>query len=250
MKTRGNTVLITGGATGIGFALAEAFSKAGGAVIICGRRENKLREAYAKLPLIGTLVCDVSKRRERESLYRWARENHPEINILINNAGIQKMVDLTRGARDLFRGEDEIATNFVAPVHLSALFVPLLSGQKAAAIINISSGLGFVPIAAMPVYCATKAAVHSFTVSLRHQLKDTSIRVFEIVPPMVDTDLGRDTTEEPQSGYRGIPPAQVATETLRALRRDEFEILVGEATDLVARSRSEPEKAFTEMNSW
>jgi uncharacterized oxidoreductase len=250
MKTRGNIVLITGGATGIGFALAAAFSKAGNTVIICGRRENKLKEARARLPQIETLVCDVSKRSGRESLYRLAKEKHPDLNILVNNAGVQKMVDLTRGARDLLQGEDEIATNFVAPVHLSALCVPLLSRQKTAAIINVSSGLGFVPIAAMPVYCATKAGVHSFTVSLRHQLSDTSIKVFEIVPPMVDTDLGRDTNEEPESGYRGIPPSQLATETMRALRKDDFEILIGESKDLVARSRSEPEKAFTDMNNW
>ena len=250
MKTRGNTILITGGATGIGFALAEAFAKAGNTVIICGRRENRLKEACARLPGIETLVCDVSKKRDRESLFRWVKNNHPALNVLVNNAGVQKMVDLTKGTRDLLEGENEIATNFVATIHLTALFIPILSRQKEAAIINVSSGLGFVPIAAMPVYCATKAGVHSFTVSLRHQLKDTSIRVFEIVPPMVDTELGRDTTEVPESGYRGIPPAQVATETMRALRRDEFEILVGEAKDLLSRSRSEPEKAFADMNNW
>jgi uncharacterized oxidoreductase len=250
MKTRGNTILITGGATGIGFALAEAFAKAGNTVIICGRRENRLKEACARLPGIETLVCDVSKKRDRESLFRWVKNNYPALNVLVNNAGVQKMVDLTKGARDLLEGENEIATNLVAPIHLTALFIPLLSRQKEAAIINVSSGLGFVPIAAMPVYCATKAGVHLFTVSLRHQLKGTPVKVFEIVPPMVDTELGRDTTEEPESGYRGIPPAQVATETMRALRRDEFEILVGEAKDLLSRSRSEPEKAFADMNNW
>jgi len=250
MKTRGNTILITGGATGIGFALAEAFAKAGNTVIICGRRENRLKEACARLPGIETLVCDVSKKRDRESLFRWVKNNYPALNVLVNNAGVQKMVDLTKGARDLLEGENEIATNLVAPIHLTALFIPLLSRQKEAAIINVSSGLGFVPIAAMPVYCATKAGVHLFTVSLRHQLKGTPVKVFEIVPPMVDTELGRDTTEELESGYRGIPPAQVATETMRALRRDEFEILVGEAKDLLSRSRSEPEKAFADMNNW
>jgi len=250
MKTRGNTVLITGGATGIGFALANAFARAGNRVIICGRRKNKLAEASVRLPEIETLACDVAKKTERESLFRWVSKNHPELNVLVNNAGVQKMVDLTSGTRDLLAGENEIAINFAAPIHLSALFVPFLMRQKEAAIINVSSGLGFVPIAAMPVYCATKAGIHTFTVSLRHQLKDTSIKVFEVVPPMVDTELGKDTTEEPQSEYRGIPPAQVAAETLRSLRRDAFEILVGESADLVTRSRTEPEKAFAEMNNW
>jgi uncharacterized oxidoreductase len=178
MKTQGNTVLITGGATGIGFSLAEAFVKAGNQVVVCGRRETKLREAKTKLPQVHTKVCDLSKDDERRLLYEWARYNFNEVNILVNNAGIQRMIDLKKGINELSAGEDEIEVNLKACVHLSALFIPSFLKKKEAAIINVSSGLCFVPIAIMPVYCATKAAIHSFTLSLRHQLRDTSVKVF------------------------------------------------------------------------
>jgi len=122
--------------------------------------------------------------------------------------------------------------------------------KKEAAIINVSSGLGFVPIAAMPVYCATKAAVHSFTVSLRYQLRDTSIKVFEIVPPAVDTELGKGTTSEEAQEYRGIPPSEVASAVIKALANNEYEIAIGEAKDLVVRSRNDFEQAFQNINQW
>lgn len=159
MKINGNTVLITGGATGIGFALAQDLVQAGNEVIICGRRENKLAEAKGKLPLIHTRVCDVSKDKDRRELFAWARANFPNLNILVNNAGIQRMIDLTKGIEAL-AGEDEIEINLKACVHLSALFIPFFMEKKEAAIVNVSSGLGFVPLAIMPVYCATKAALH------------------------------------------------------------------------------------------
>jgi len=160
------------------------------------------------------------------------------------------MVDLRRGVRDLATGENEIETNLVAPIYLSAYFIPLLVKQKEAAIINVSSGLAFVPIASMPVYCATKAAVHSFTMSLRHQLKDTSIKVFEIVPPMVDTELGKGSVEEKEEEEwnRGIPPVEVAKAAINSLGKDEYEIIVGEAQGLVNGSRTNPEEEFKSLN--
>jgi uncharacterized oxidoreductase len=250
MKTKGNTILITGGATGIGFSLSEAFVQAGNEVIICGRRENKLREAKTKLPQIHTKVCDLSKEKERESLYNWVKDNFKDLNVLINNAGIQRIVNLKKGTQDLFSSQNEIETNLVAPIHLSACFIPLLLKKREAAIINVSSGLGFVPIASMPVYSATKAAVHSFTLSLRHQLRDTSIKVFEIVPPAVDTELGKGTTGEEAQEYRGIPPSEVAKATLIAVANNEYEILVGEAKDLVTGARTSPEQTFQNINQW
>jgi uncharacterized oxidoreductase len=250
VKTKNNTILITGGATGIGFALAEALVKAGNTVIICGRREDKLQEAKRKLPQIHIRTCDVSKEPERKSLFNWVKGNFKDLNVLVNNAGIQRNISLKKGIQDLARGESEIETNLVAPIYLSAHFIPLLMKQKEAAIINVSSGLGFVPIAAMLVYCATKAAVHSFTVSLRYQLKDTSIKVFEIVPPMVDTELGKGSVEEEEGGYRGIPPAEVARAALNALAKNEYEIVVGDARGLVMGARKNPEKAFQDINQW
>ena len=248
MKTTGNTILITGGATGIGFALAEAFSNAGNKVIICGRREAKLKEAKKKLPQVYTKVCDVSKEEERESLYSWVSANFKETNILINNAGIQRIVDLKKGPRDLLKGENEIEINFTAPVRLSAHFIPLFLKRKEAAIINVSSGLGFVPIAAMPVYCATKAAIHSFTQSLRYQLKDTSIKVFEIIPPIVDTELDKGSREERELQDRGIPPFEVAKAALKALEGDEYEVAIGMAENLRMGARKSPEQMFKNIN--
>ena len=250
MKIKGNTILITGGATGIGFSLAEAFVDAGNEVIICGRRENKLKEVKDKLPQIHTRVCDLSKEKERKSLYDWVSSNFKDINILVNNAGIQRMVNLRKGTRDLFDGEDEIEINLTAPIHLSAYFIPLLLKRKEAAIVNISSGLGFVPIASMPVYCATKAAIHSFSLSLRHQLKDTSIKVFEIIPPIVDTELDKGARGERGQQDRGIPPSEVARATLKALENDEYELAVGMAENLRMGSRNNPEQTFQNINQW
>mgnify|MGYP006266473063 CR=1 FL=1 len=250
MKTKGNIILITGGATGIGFSLAEVFVGAGNEVIICGRRENKLKEAKNKLPQIHTKVCDLSQEKERESLYRWVNAHFNNLNILINNAGIQRMVNLKKGTRDLFNGEDEIEINLAAPISLSAYFIPLFLKQKEAAIINISSGLCFVPIAAMPVYCATKSAIHSFSLSLRHQLRDTSIKVFEIIPPIVDTELDKGARGERGQEDRGIPPSKVAEATLKALKNDDCEIAVGMAENLRMGSRKNPDQIFQNINQW
>jgi uncharacterized oxidoreductase len=248
MKTSNNTVLITGGATGIGLRLAEEFVKANNDVIICGRREEKLNEAKSKLPQIHTRVCDVSGTKDRESLFNWITTNFRNINVLVNNAGIQRMLELKNGIRELTRTESEIDINLTSTVHLSAYFIPLFIQQKESAIINVSSGLAFIPIAAMPIYCATKAALHSFTISLRHQLKDTSVKVFEIIPPTVDTDLDKGSRTQRNMAYRGIPPSEVASSTMKALANDEFEHAVGQAQNLVAASRSNFDEQFNRMN--
>lgn len=250
MKTNGNTVLITGGATGIGFSLAESFVKSGNEVIICGRRVNKLEEAKIKLPQIHTKKCDLSNEEERKQLYEWASSNFKNINILVNNAGIQRMIDFKKGTQDLFAGEDEIEINLKAYINMSAYFIPTLMKQKEAAIINISSGLGFIPLAIVPVYCATKAAIHSFSLSLRHQLKDTSVKVFEVIPPTVDTDLDKGARAQRGQKDRGIPPAEVAKATIDGLEKDEYEIAVGMAQNLRMSARNNPEQMFQNINRW
>ena len=248
MKISGNTVLITGGATGIGLAYAEEFLKAGSKVIICGRREIRLAEVKAKYPDIITRTCDIGKVAERKALYEWAEMNYPDINILINNAGIQRMSGFLNNTAPLFAEENEIETNLVAPVQLSALFIPILQKQKESAIVNISSGLGFVPLAIMPVYCATKAALHSFSVSLRHQLKKTSIKVFEIIPPMVDTELGSGGREERKVVYRGISTKEFIGPAFKAIQDDEYECAIGQSKGLVSASHSAFDEAFNRMN--
>jgi uncharacterized oxidoreductase len=250
MKTNGNAVLITGGATGIGFALAEAFVRAGNNVLICGRRVAKLGEAKMKLPQIQAQQCDLSKKEDRESFCDWVEQNYQDLNILVNNAGIQRAIDIKEGTAELFSGEDEVQINFAAPIHLSAYFAPMLMKKKEAAIVNVSSGLGFVPMAVMPVYCATKAGIHMFTVSLRHQLKDTSVKVFEVVPPAVDTELGKGTTGESEQEYRGIPASEVADAVLKALKNNKYEVVIGEAKGLVQGAKTDFKKAFQRLNSW
>ncbi|TDK64231.1 SDR family NAD(P)-dependent oxidoreductase [Bacillus salipaludis] len=192
MKLSGNTVLITGGAAGIGFAFAERFIKADNKVIVCGRREASLQEAKEKYPELITRVCDVTKESDRIALFDWITSEHPDVNVLVNNAGIQQRFHVlkTNAKDDWSYYSQEIASNVEAPFHFAMLFAPYFANKDYAAILNVSSGLAFTPMAIAPIYSATKAAVHSFTMSLRSQLEDTAIEVIEVAPPAVNTDLG------------------------------------------------------------
>lgn len=231
MKMNGNTILITGGATGIGFALAEAFVKAGSEVIICARTEENLKQAKERLPQLHVKKCDISKEADCDELYMWATENFKDLNILINNAGIQRMIDFKKGAEDLLRyraidGEDEIVINFRSLVYLTALFTPHLLKQNEAAIVNVSSGLAFHPMPLLPVYSATKAAVHTFSIALRHQLEGTSVKVFELIPPMVDTNLDKGARKSRGQTYFGITTDELVQPAMKAFEADEYEIRV------------------------
>jgi uncharacterized oxidoreductase len=251
MKTSGNTILVTGGAAGIGYALAEAFFKAGNQVLICGRRQGKLEEAGKKLPGLKTFQCDVTTREGRDSLFNWVKSNHTDMNILVNNAGVSGLIDFKKGVPEVFKSEDEIETNLKAPVLLSGYFIPLLSEKKEAAIVNISSGLAFVPLADSPLYGATKAALHSFSLALRYQLKDTSIKVFELMPPICDTNLGResgDTSPRP-AHLKGIPPSEFAKDALKALKNDDYEFASGEALQLKEGAIKNFQETFGSINN-
>jgi len=231
MKTVGNTVLITGGATGIGLAMAQEFVKAKSEVIVCGRTQETLDQAKAKLPSLHIKKCNVAQEVERQELYEWAVDNFRNLNVLVNNAGIQRMIDFKKGTADLIRhraedGEDEIEVNLRAPVYMTALFTPHLMKQKGAAIINVSSGLAFYPMAPMPVYCATKAAVHSFSLTLRQQLEGTPVKVFEIIPPMVYTNLDKGARKARGQTYFGLSTTEFIVPVMKALENDELEIRV------------------------
>ena len=186
MKISNNKILITGGASGIGLGLTERFIQEGNTVIICGRREAILKDVAAKLPTVITKVCDLSMEADRFELYNWIAENHTDLNVLVNNAGIQNWMDLS-DSNFYQKANDEITTNVLAPVHLTTLFTNLKSINT---IINVTSGLAFVPLSKVPVYCATKAFMRSFTLSLRHILKSKGIEVIEMIPPALNTDLG------------------------------------------------------------
>ena len=178
MNITNNTILITGGATGIGLEMAKQFIAKGNTVIICGRRESKLKDAKALLPLIITKQCDISNIDERRELYNFCLEQFPAINVLVNNAGIQREIDFRKGETDYLNGDSETTINLDATFHLTALFTPHFMKQKESAVINVSSGLGIVPLVIVPIYSATKSALHSFSISLRKQLENTTVKVF------------------------------------------------------------------------
>ena len=186
MKLSGNNILITGGGSGIGLAMAERFIEEGNTVIICGRRESALEEAKEKLPSLITRQCDLAKEDERVKLFEWIASEHSDLNVLVNNAGIQNW--MTIDDDNFFeRAKTEITTNIEAPIHLTQLFLKL---KSLTTIINVTSGLAFVPLTKTPVYSATKAFFHSFTTSLQFLLKSRGIEVIEIIPPALNTDLG------------------------------------------------------------
>ena len=242
MNVASNTVLITGGASGIGFALAERFLQAGSEVIICGRRPEQLRAAQEKHPQVKVRVCDVAKESDRLALCRWAVGEQPGLNVLVNNAGIQRRLQLAQ-PEEWEHTRQEIAINFEAPVHLSTLLIPHLLKQQRPAILNVTSGLGFVPMARSPIYSATKAALHSFTLSLRHQLSHTPIQVVEIIPPAVNTDLGG-------AGLHtfGVPLDEFADAVIAGLQDGDPEITYGFSQDASRASRPQLDELFTRMN--
>lgn len=244
MKLTENTILITGGATGIGSALARSLSEKGNQVIICGRNEAALQKAQEEVPALVTRVCDVADAESRRSMVQWLKTSHPNLNVLINNAGVQHRRDFNDDpAIDTL--DQEVAINLTAPIHLITQLLPTLKQQGRAFIINVSSGLAFSPMADVPVYCATKAAIYSFTLSLRHQLKATGVRVIELAPPIVDTGLGGNTRSGGTANRMMVSPEEFATETLAQLEADKDEILVGVSVE----TRRLDEAMFERMNN-
>ena len=243
MNLTKNTVLITGGTSGIGLAFAREFYQRKNTVIICGRRTGRLKQIAEKYPGIITKESDISKNNERKELAAWAISNYSDINILINNAGVQYVFDLKKET-DIDKLNSEVNTNLVAPVHLASLFMKQLETKTEAAIINVSSGLAFVPIALMPVYCATKAGIHSYTMSLRHQLKDTSVRVFEVIPPAVDTELGHERRADKSQTHGGMPVDTFIKEVMSALENDVYDMPIENAKNL----REKNEQLFNAIN--
>jgi uncharacterized oxidoreductase len=200
MKTTGNTILITGGGSGIGRGLAEAFHRLGNEVIIAGRGQKALEETTRSNPGMKSLVVDVSDGKGIPSFAEKITADYPSLNVLINMAGIMQPENLLDGSGDLSTAEKTITTNLFGPMRLTSALLPLLQKQPRATIMNVSSGLAFVPLAMTPTYCATKAAIHSYTQSLRYQLKATNIEVIELIPPYVQTRLmGDEQAEDPKA---------------------------------------------------
>jgi uncharacterized oxidoreductase len=214
MQMTGNTILITGGASGIGGGLAEVFHKLGNQVIVAGRRQVALDAITAANPGMRSLVLDVEDAACIRSFAAKVAAEFPALNVLINNAGIMRVENLLEQPDELADAEATVTTNLLGPIRLTAALLPLLRKQPKATIMNVTSGLAFIPMAITPTYCATKAAIHSYTQSLRYQLKSSGISVVEIVPPYVQTEL---MGEAQASDERAMPLQEFLAETMEIL---------------------------------
>lgn len=242
MDTRKDTILITGGGSGIGKAMAEALHGRGARVIIAGRRREALEAVAAAHPGMAFETLDVADAADVKAFAARVVAAHPELNVVINNAGVMVVED----GIDLAVAEQTVAINLLGPIRLTAALLPHLKSKPRASVVTVSSGLAFVPLAATPTYSATKAAIHSWSQSLRHQLKDTSVEVIEWAPPAVATDLMPGHAENPNS----MPLADFTAESLALFEaRTHDEILVERVKFLSgAEARGEYDAVFEALN--
>lgn len=244
MKTSNNTILITGGSAGIGFEFAKALS-ANNKVIITGRNKQRLEAAAATLPNTTAIVGDVSDAKDVETLVATLSKDHKDLNIVINNAGAATPVyDLATEGVDAFtRATEEILTNYLAVIRLNEKLLPILKSQKESAIVNVSSIVTIAPGGRLPTYSASKAALHSYTISLRQALRNTSVKVFEIYPPLVNTEFSATI-----GGANGIAPSVVAEDLVAGLRDDKYDIRVGKTAELFQYFLSDHDQAVNALS--
>ena len=239
MQLTNNKILITGGGSGIGLALAERFIEENNTVIICGRRQSTLDEASQKFPSLITRQCDLSTKDERQELFNWISKEHNDLNVVVNNAGIQQWMSL-EDADFYERAKEEITINIEAPVHLTSLFIKLPSLRT---IMNVTSGLAFVPLIKTPVYSATKAFFHSFTLSVKTLLESKNIEVIEIIPPALNTDLGG------KGIHDFAPPVSDFIETIFEQLKDGKQQLTFQFTEAMSKAGQEIfQPVFARMN--
>jgi Short-chain dehydrogenase involved in D-alanine esterification of lipoteichoic acid and wall teichoic acid (D-alanine transfer protein) len=243
MNKSKNTILITGGSSGIGMELAERFSKEGHTVIICARGEERLKAVQARNPDIHIRVCDVGGARQREELAAWVMENFPKMNILINNAGVQQFSNIRdlNGNWDWY--EQEIDINLKGPIHLTMLFADHLLKQESAAIVSVTGGVAYTPIAAAPIYGATKAGIHNFTRSMRDHFAGTAVEIIEIIPPSVGgTYLGG-------RGLRtgGVPLGEYMDSVMKGFHEGKTELTYEVTDQVVYMTRDELEQRTVEI---
>lgn len=239
MQLKNNKILITGGASGIGLGLTERFIGENNTVIICGRRESMLKEVSEKFSAVITRDCDLTVEAERVKLFKWVSDNHNDLNVLVNNAGIQHW--MTISDPDFYqRAKEEIITNIEAPLHLISLFLRLKSLKT---IINVTFGLSFVPLTKVPVYSATKAFFHSFTLSERHLLQSKDIEVIEVIPPALNTDLGG------KGLHDAAPPVSEFIEAVfTQLEEGKTELTFGFSEAMAKATQEDLKNAFNRMN--
>lgn len=253
MDLHKRTILITGGSSGIGRGLAQAFHRIGNQVIVVARHEAALEALCKEHAGMAHYVADVSDLASVRKLAEQVSRDFPHLNALVNNAGIQRPYDYSQDTSPLLEDlRTEVDTNLNGLIWMTAAFLPLLKRNTPASIINVSSGLGYVPLARTPVYSATKAAVNSFSLSLRHQLRESGIEVINLAPPAVETAL--DQGERARLAAQGQRPPQVmpleefTQAAMAALQQGEEDIAVGLADHLRSASRSNPQEAFAQLN--
>lgn len=222
MNLTKNTVLISGGSAGIGFEIAKLLTEQGSHVIITGRDQSRLDAAAAKLTNVTAISVDVTKEEDVDHLVSKITDDFPELNIVINNAGFAYSHDLIGGDRAWEKAAEEMETNYISVMRLTEKLLPALLKQSSAALVNVSSVVAFAPSLKIPTYSVSKAALHSYTEALRLALKDTTVKVFELMPPLVNTDFSKEI-----GGENGISPVQVAADLIAALENDTYEIHVG-----------------------
>ena len=248
MKLSGNTILITGGSSGIGFEMARQFLQQGNKVVITGRDERKLQDAERQLDGVTVIRSDVSDPDDVEKLQRQIARDYPGLNILINNAGILQTLNLRDGNLSTAHLMREIDINLKGTLLMTNAFLPILRHNTNPAIVNISSGLAFVPLPIAPVYCSTKAAIHSYSLSLRAQLKNTGIKTFELAPPLTQTAMTGGFEEEDIKGVPLMPVEEVVAGFLKGFAKDNYEIRIGVANQLWFMSRFFPKFIFSQLS--
>ena len=244
MKTTANTILITGGSAGIGLAIAQKFSAEGNTVIITGRNEARLKEAVAKIGgNVTAIAADVSKTDEVEALVQKITADFPQLNVLINNAGAAHYYNIGTDGNAFEKAQDEILTNYLSIIRLTEKLLPALKQQTEAAVVNVSSIVAFVPNAGIATYSASKAALHSYSQSLRLSLEDTPVKIYELMPPLVNTDFSKDI-----GGENGIAPSVLANDLFDAFANSHYEIHTGNTADIYKLSQADPAAALNAMN--
>ncbi len=246
MKLQNKTILITGGTSGIGLELATHLLARGNTVIVTGREEARLDAARQTVPGLHGIKSDVSDPAAIKALHDEILARFPALDVLVNNAGIMRKLDLNQD-RELTDVTREIDINLSGPVRMVQQFLPHLKSRTGALIVNVSSGLAFVPLPLSPVYCATKAAIHSFTQSLRVQLDGTGVTVVELAPPGVETPLFRDEFAQEMKGQKAMAPDVLVRHAIKGIEAGKLEIRPGQSNILKAMSRIAPQLMLNQI---
>lgn len=236
MKLSGRTILITGGSAGIGLAFAVKFLELGNEVIVTGRRQSVLETVKARYPKLHTIQSDVADPAQIDALAARVRADFPKLDVLMNNAGIGVAKNLRSSVADLAGLMKEMEVNVGGVIRMTSALIDML-GANHGTVINVSSLLAFAPVPAMPIYSASKAAVHSYTQSLRFQLEDSGVEVIELMPPAVRTDM---TSEFDEAGISTITTDELVKQTFAALAAGKQEIRPGQANQVAFMRRLAP----------